>query len=92
MQIVMPALRADFALIGNYRLPADKRTTVNITAFAGAQDATVPVSSVAAWRGMTSGSFELHVLAGDHFFLNRSLPAMADVITSRLEKSFRRVR
>jgi medium-chain acyl-[acyl-carrier-protein] hydrolase len=91
MQIVMPMLRADFTLIERYCPSADKHTTVNITAFAGARDAIVPVSSVAAWREVTSGSFELHVMGGgDHFFLSGSLPRIAGVIAARLEESLRR--
>lgn len=87
MQALMPTLRADFALIERYCRPAAKRTAVNITAFAGSRDETVPVTSVAAWREVTSGSFQLHVMEGDHFFLSETLPRMAAVIAARVEKS-----
>lgn len=84
MQLMMPALRADFTLIERYSPPTDRRVAVGITAFAGTQDERAPVASVAAWREATSRDFNLHLVEGGHFFLEPAMPFVASVIASRL--------
>jgi medium-chain acyl-[acyl-carrier-protein] hydrolase len=84
MQLMMPALRADFTLIERYLPPPKCRIDVDITAFAGTRDNTVPVSSIAAWQAVTSRSFQLQLVEGGHFFLNEALPRIAAAILNRL--------
>jgi len=84
MQIMMPALRADFTLIERYRPRADGCIAVDITAFAGTEDEAAPVDSVAAWQRATSRSFNLHLIEGGHFFLEKAMPQLAEVILARL--------
>ena len=84
MALLMPVLRADFTLIENY-LPAPGRMlSVDVTAFAGRADQSVPVETVARWQGTTTGDFDLQIIQGDHFFMRSAMPEMAEVILARL--------
>jgi medium-chain acyl-[acyl-carrier-protein] hydrolase len=85
MELVLPTLRADFALIERYTPPIGRRIAVNLTAFAGTRDVFVPVTSIDDWRQSTSGSFRLHTVEGDHFFLDQAMAGIAAVIARRLD-------
>ncbi len=84
MALMMPALRADFTMIENYRPVPGRRLAVDITAFAGRADEQVPVDSVSGWDAATSGRCDFHVIEGDHFFVRSEMRAMAGIIATRL--------
>jgi medium-chain acyl-[acyl-carrier-protein] hydrolase len=84
MNLMMPALRADFTLIERYSPSMDRCIPVNITAFAGTQDTAVTVESVAAWKQATAREFDLILIEGGHFYLEKALPILADAMASRL--------
>ena len=87
MALLMPALRADFTMIENYRPVPGRRLAVDITAFAGRADEQVPVDSVAGWGAETTGHFDFHVIEGDHFFMRSEMRAMAGIIAARLRRA-----
>lgn len=89
MALLMPVLRADFTLIENYRPAPGRMLDVDITAFAGRFDESVPVETVANWRDATTGDFELQVIEGDHFFLRGAMPTLASMIGTRLRREGR---
>ena len=81
MQIMLPFLRADFALYETYSYSAEPPLNCPITAFGGLQDQEARHDDLAAWRDQTRGSFSMRMFPGDHFFLNTShsllLPALS---------------
>ncbi|MCA8052651.1 thioesterase II family protein [Burkholderia arboris] len=87
MALMMPALRADFTLIENYRAVPGRRLAVDITAFAGVADEQVPADAVSGWDAATSGRCDFHVIDGDHFFIRSEMRAMADIIATRLRRA-----
>jgi medium-chain acyl-[acyl-carrier-protein] hydrolase len=70
MELIMPLLRADFALGETYRYAHEPPLDVPISAYAGRQDDEVTVDEVEAWREQTAAAFRLQVFPGDHFFVN----------------------
>ena len=70
MQMLLPPLRADFALLESYRYSADTPLRCPITACGGTRDATVRTDRLEAWRDLTTGPFLLRLIEGDHFFLH----------------------
>ncbi|GAA4669940.1 alpha/beta fold hydrolase [Streptomyces chumphonensis] len=82
MELLVPILRADLAVADTYRHRPDRPLTCPITAFAGSDDAEVPVGSVARWRRHTHAGFTLKVLEGDHFFLHRQERALLAELAS----------
>jgi medium-chain acyl-[acyl-carrier-protein] hydrolase len=82
MQIMIPVLRADFAVSQTFVYAAEPPLECGISGFGGLQDHNVSRDDLAAWHDQTSASFALHMFPGDHFFLNtarrRLLQALSD--------------
>jgi medium-chain acyl-[acyl-carrier-protein] hydrolase len=70
MQLVLPALRADFALVETYAYAPGARLDCPISAFGGEADGTVGVADVAGWADQAGCDFALRMLPGGHFFLH----------------------
>lgn len=84
MSLILPIIRADFALIETYTYQPESPLTCPIAAFGGLQDAIVSQSQVEAWHEQTVNAFALHLLPGDHFFLSSAKPIIARLITQKL--------
>lgn len=67
LDLVLPALRADFALRETYAFEGGDPLRCPITAYAAAHDDHVTAASVAAWSRHAAASFELRTLPGGHF-------------------------
>ncbi|MFE3450375.1 lantibiotic dehydratase [Nonomuraea sp. NPDC059194] len=72
LELVLPALRADFGWLDAYRYHEDEPLPVPITAFAGREDATAPAEAMRHWAAYTAAAFDLRVEPGGHFFLHDS--------------------
>ena len=59
LQIILPILRADFALCETYRYMPEP------------QDQEISLSSLEAWKEQTLGPFKMRWFVGDHFFLHQ---------------------
>jgi medium-chain acyl-[acyl-carrier-protein] hydrolase len=68
MQLLLPTLRADFAVSDTYEFTPGPPLACPVTAFGGAEDASVAPPEVERWREVTSGPFAGRVLPGGHFF------------------------
>jgi surfactin synthase thioesterase subunit len=73
MEIMLPLLRADFAVYETYVYSSEPPLNCPIAAFGGLQDRGVNNSDLEAWRAQTDVSFSLRMLPGDHFFLKQPL-------------------
>jgi medium-chain acyl-[acyl-carrier-protein] hydrolase len=91
MAVMLPALRADFALCHEYVCEPGAPLRCPITAFAGIADAEVAAEECGAWGEATSGPFSLHVLPGDHFFVNAERRSVAELVAARLARAVRAV-
>jgi medium-chain acyl-[acyl-carrier-protein] hydrolase len=69
LDVVLPTVRADFAL-GELAplLPADEPLPVPIVAFGGRTDGLVDLESLAAWERHAGRSFACRLFDGGHFF------------------------
>jgi surfactin synthase thioesterase subunit len=70
MKLLLPAVRADFALGADYHYVAEPPLDVPLTVLAGRQDAHVEEARLLEWQRETSAAFRLHWFEGDHFFIN----------------------
>ncbi|MFK0180548.1 thioesterase II family protein [Streptomyces xanthochromogenes] len=80
LELLMPTIRADFAVCETYVRPPGQPLTCPVLAFAGTQDTEVPPSRVAPWEQETGGGFTQHLLPGGHFFLHTSRDAVLDTL------------
>ncbi len=87
MDIVLPALRADYEIIEKYRHVAGEPLETPITALAGADDPIAPPEAIAAWRVHTRGAFEIEVFPGGHFFVQSSRGVVLDAIGRLLREA-----
>jgi len=83
-QIMLPLLRADFAVYETYGYSTERPLNCPISAFGGLQDQRVSRGDLEAWRDQTSVSFSLRMFPGDHFFLNTSQPVLLRLLSQEL--------
>jgi medium-chain acyl-[acyl-carrier-protein] hydrolase len=86
MQLLLPVLRADFAVIETYVYTPGPALDCSITAFGGLQDCEVRCDRLEAWREQTNASFSLQMLPGDHFFLNSAQPLLLQALSRELHQ------
>lgn len=70
MQLVLPAMRADFELLAGIALATHAPLPVPIAAWGGRADADAPEAAIRAWARHTSQEFEARMFDGGHFFIN----------------------
>jgi medium-chain acyl-[acyl-carrier-protein] hydrolase len=76
LELVLPALRADFEIIETYAYAPEEPLDIPLTALGGHDDAGVPVAHLAAWAEQTRSAFEVSVFPGGHFFLHSAQPEL----------------
>ncbi|MFF1716120.1 thioesterase II family protein [Streptomyces sp. NPDC058268] len=87
LEMILPALRADYGAVRRYRFRPGAALTCPVTAFTGDSDAKAPVDEVRGWEQHTVSSFELNVLPGGHFFLVDRADDVVSVIGEHLART-----
>jgi medium-chain acyl-[acyl-carrier-protein] hydrolase len=83
-QLLLPILRADFAVLETYQYRFEAPLDCPITALGGLQDSRVKYEDLKAWQEQTSESFSLHLLPGDHFFMHSAQPQVLQILSQSL--------
>lgn len=86
MQLLLPTLRADFAVIETYAYTPETPLECPITAYGGLQDREVSCNELEAWREQTNASFVLQMFPGDHFFLHSSGSLLLQALHQKLHQ------
>jgi medium-chain acyl-[acyl-carrier-protein] hydrolase len=84
-ELLLPILRADFAVCETYAYTAEEPLDCPISAFGGLADREVPGEDLDAWRVQTRGAFTLRMFPGDHFFLQTAQPFVLRSVARDLE-------
>jgi medium-chain acyl-[acyl-carrier-protein] hydrolase len=84
MALLLPMLRADFSLVGNYVYQNAPLLNVPITVLAGKDDQHVTFEQAAAWSLESSASSNVEWLDGDHFFIEQNTKSVLDCIRRHL--------
>lgn len=84
LEMVLPALRADYRAVATYRWTRGEPLTVPVTALIGDQDPLVKVNEARTWGEHTSGDFALKVFAGGHFYLTDRIGQVAATVSEGL--------
>ena len=86
MALLLPCLRADLALVEDYRCRTEEPLACPIAAYGGEDDPVANEAELAAWQLQTCGVFTLTRFAGTHFFIRSAreelLAALARELTS----------
>jgi medium-chain acyl-[acyl-carrier-protein] hydrolase len=83
-QLLLPILRADFAICETYKHLFEDPLPCPISAFGGIQDSRVKRVELVAWREQTSNTFTLRMLPGGHFYLEQMQGALIQLISHEL--------
>ena len=70
LDLMLPILRADFAVLDTYHYRDGDPLPCPISAFASDRDAEVTPIEALDWRHQTQREFHFELLPGDHFFIN----------------------
>ena len=69
MRAALPALRADYRATETYTCSPEITVDTPISALTGDNDPKTTIDEARAWAAHTTGSFDLHVFTGGHFFI-----------------------
>ncbi|MET9914948.1 alpha/beta fold hydrolase [Streptomyces sp. NPDC006476] len=86
LQLFLPAMRSDFKAIETYVHRGGAALSCPVFALYGDRDAELMPDDLAAWRSHTRGEFELMEFPGGHFYLKDQLPAVAEIVSTRLQR------
>jgi surfactin synthase thioesterase subunit len=92
LRMVLPAIRSDYRAIETYRAEPGATVRCPVVALIGDADPRVSVPDARAWRLNTSGSLELHVFPGGHFYLSQHARDVAERVTTDLKEHIARPR
>ncbi len=69
MELMMPVLRADIEQVDEYSVPTEPPLSLPFALWGGQEDTNPSPQGLEGWRDFTTGSVELQVLPGGHFFI-----------------------
>jgi len=84
LSVLLPALKGDFRLAETYEYAPAQPLPCAIFAFGGNEDESVSRGDLVAWHSQTTGAFNLHMLPGTHFFLERQGSKVAKLVADAL--------
>jgi medium-chain acyl-[acyl-carrier-protein] hydrolase len=85
LQMLLPALRADFAICENYAYYHDEPLDCPVSVFGSSDDSQVSQEDLLAWSSQTSQSMTFHLLKGDHFFVHQARESLLTIIVQILQ-------
>lgn len=80
LELVLPTMRADFALLAGHRETAADPLPVPIVALGGDDDPWASPERLAQWQACTSQPLRMHRFAGGHFYLDDRLDEVLAVL------------
>ncbi|MCX6406063.1 MAG: alpha/beta fold hydrolase [Propionibacteriales bacterium] len=80
LALVLPAVRADYAIVREYRASADARVATSLTVLHARDDPLVPAEALDGWRDASSGPVSFLAFLGGHFYLVERAAEVADVL------------
>jgi surfactin synthase thioesterase subunit len=86
MDLILPVLRADFRLCGQYHRRDRQPLALPVHVLAGTADETTP-DTLAAWRQETAAEFTLDYFDGDHFFIQSCEEPVLATLCRYLERT-----
>jgi medium-chain acyl-[acyl-carrier-protein] hydrolase len=86
MDLLLPVLRADFAVCENYQYVDDEPLDCSITAFGGNSDPRVSREELVGWQAQTSKSFSVRMFPGGHFFVQTAQRLVLRILADDLKQ------
>lgn len=86
VQLLLPMLKADFAICETYEYKSEEPLNCGISAFGGLDDTYVRREHMEGWGEQTTGEFKLRMLPGTHFFLHESQEVLLQILFRELHR------
>ncbi|MFI9723196.1 thioesterase II family protein [Streptomyces sp. NPDC052396] len=86
LRMVLPAIRADYRAVETYAYRPGEPLRCPVVALTGDSDSRVTLDEATAWAEHTTGTFELKVYPGGHFFPAQHQAEINGEITARLAR------
>lgn len=87
MQLLLPMIRADFALIETYQFKDGPLLECPLTIFGGTNDKEVSLSELDDWKYHTNDDFSKEIISGDHFFIHENASYIASAMMKKFDSS-----
>jgi len=84
LKVILPAIRADYKIIGSWSPAIDQRLGCPVTVLAGTSDACVSPDSLKLWSRHASGPFDIRFFPGGHFYVYEHAPQLMKFIEAAL--------
>jgi len=84
MEILLPMLRADFAVCASFNYVPAPPLKTSITVLGGIRDESATREKIEGWCAETIGSCSVSMLDGDHFFINQQRDEILRIINRTL--------
>ena len=84
MDLVLPAIRADFSLGETYRYLPSHPLNIPITVLAGKLDEHILLEELQEWRKETTNECRVQWFEGDHFYINAEKQGVLEVLKAEL--------
>ncbi|BAY84424.1 putative thioesterase [Calothrix parasitica NIES-267] len=91
MQLLLPTLRADFAVLENYVYTPSPPLNCPITAFGGLEDWKANYEQLRSWETQTNSTFSIQLFPGDHFFIYSSESKLLQYLGRELNQIARKI-
>lgn len=88
MELLLPGIRADFAVVERYRYRAEAPLSLPIHVVRGDADPYVDAQRAAGWGLESTHSIREHVFAGDHFFVHPHRTAITALLSRWLDGAY----
>lgn len=88
MELVLPAIRADFQAYESYEHQVSTPLACPVIAMGGTRDACVLPDELDAWRAHTTGPFSIRMFSGDHFFVHSARRMLTWALAQVLSPTF----
>jgi surfactin synthase thioesterase subunit len=84
--LLLPRLRADYAICETYRDEGGKSLRVPVAGLCGDRDTEAGEGDMLFWRELTRGDFTAHIFAGGHFFIIERKSQVLDTLADELDR------
>ena len=82
LELLLPPMRADYALLAGYEPRWQPPLDIPITALVGDSDPTVDLAAVRTWGAVCNAAFIAREVPGGHFYLQSSAEDAADAVAN----------
>jgi len=86
LDLMLPAIRADFELCETYEFRSERPLECSMTIYGGMDDTGVDTGRLEAWEEMTHGASELRLFPGGHFYINSSQAKFLSALSTDIAK------